>query len=697
MRTLLVLLLLPALLGGAERPNYPASRVEGTQSTFFGTTVNDPYRWLEPDSSSEVRSWSKAQNKLARSVLDAFPERDKIKEELAPLLRAEKVSHVQVRGGRIFYERSTPDKEQGVVYIRDVQTGVETAAVDLSADKTVVLGHWTPSPDGKWMLYATHPNNTTLGTLHLWSADTGTENVSEQIPWADYADLSWDSNSAGFYYTRLPVDSKIPVSDYPGFSVVSFHKLGTSPQTDVEIFPASGDPGVYLKPQASPDGRWLFISAIQGWASSKIYFRENQPNAKFRPLFESEGSMNSVVTLKDKFFLLTNENAPRGKVVETDMNPGAEPSWSTIIPESKESTIKELRVFGQRLVLLYTKNASSNLAVYESDGSGLRYVSLPVSGSVEQLNGSVESDTAYFSFESFAVPPEVRELSISKADTKVWFRSALPLNYYKVKVDLRSAISKDGQPVSFYLLRRSNFDPKKRLPVLFRGYGGFGVPMEPRYSPMLLALIDRGWAVAIVHCRGGGEYGEAWHQGGMLTKKQNTFNDMFAAVDGLMAERVADKTRLAIDGGSNGGLLVAAAVVQRPSLFKAAVARSPITDMLRFPTCGEGKSWITEYGSPNDERQFNALYSYSPYHWVEKGTAYPSFLIVAGENDQRVCAWHSRKLAAALQTASNSSNPVLLLTDHGGHQGDGLVSGDVDEMVDRVSFLLQQVTPPVAH
>jgi prolyl oligopeptidase len=398
--------------------------------------------------------------------------------------------------------------------------------------------------------------------------------------------------------------------------------------------------------------------------------------------------MNSIVTFKDKFFVLTNEGAPHYKVVEADMKPGKEPSWSTILPESKESTIQSIHAFGNHLVLQYMKNASSHLAIYEADGSGLKYVSLPVSGSIEDLSGSEQSDTAYFSFESFAVPPEVRELSVATADTNVLFRPKLPLNFNKIGVELKSAISKDGHPVTMYLLRRTDFDPKKRVPILFKGYGGFGIALEPHFTPEIIALIDRGWAVAVVHCRGGGEFGEESHRGGMLTKKQNTFNDMFAAVDELVASRIADKTRLAIEGGSNGGLLVAAAVVQRPTLFRAAIARSPITDMVRFPLCGEGKSWISEYGSPSVEAQFNALYAYSPYHWVESGTSYPSMLFIVGSNDDRVCSWHARKMVAALQAASSAENPILLLTKSGGHQGNGLTSDTVDETVDRISFLL---------
>ncbi len=681
---------------GADRLAYPPTHADSVQDAFFGTTVSDPYRWLESEQSPEVQSWVQAQNALARPILNGDADRDKLKDDLTPLLRIEKISGVQAKGNRIFYERTSPDKEQSFLCWRDAGEKKESIAVDLNAaasSGTAVLGNWFPSYDGKWLLYATHPNNAPMGTLHVWNVGTKTESVSEQLPWADWADLSWDSASTGFYYTRLPVASRIPVSDYPGFSVISYHRLGGDPQQDVEIFPASGNPGIYLKPEASADGHWLFVSVIDGWTSTKIFFRENQPDKKFRPLFESEGSINSVVTSKDKFFVLTNENAPHGKIVEADMKPGQDPSWSTILPESKESTIQMMHVLGNHLVLQYTKNASSHLAIYETDGSGLRYVTLPVSGSIDDLYGSEQSDVAYFSFESFAVPPEVRELSISKADTSVWFRSQLPLNFNKISVDLKTAISKDGRPVTMYLLRRTDFDPLKRIPILFKGYGGFGISLEPRFSPEIIALTDRGWGVAVVHCRGGGEYGEEWHREGTLTRKQNTFNDMFAAVDELRASRISDKTRLAIDGGSNGGLLVAAAVIQRPTLFRVAVARSPITDMIRFPLCGEGKTWISEYGSPSVEQQFNALYAYSPYHWVEHGTAYPSMLFIVGSNDTRVCPWHARKMVAALQAASSSTNPILLVTDQGGHQGNGTASAEVDEIVDRVSFILNEAPP----
>jgi prolyl oligopeptidase len=689
--------LIPALAGAAGRPSYPPARVDSVKETFFGTDVSDPYRWLESAGAPEVRTWVQSENALARPILDEYPDRDKLKEDLTPLTRLDKISGVQARGGRIFYERTSPEKEQPQLCWRDLKGGPEVVAVDFNmvASSGVAAGAWYPSRDGKWLLYATHPNNGVIGTLHMWNVATNSEIAAEQLPWADYADVSWDAASAGFYYTKLPVSSRVPVADYPGFCVIAYHPLGADPARDAEIFPASGNPGVYLKPEASPDGRWLFVSAIEGWTSTKIFFRENQPNAKFRPLFESEGSVNSVVTLRDKVFVLTNEGAPHGKIVEADMKPGHDPDWSTILPESKESSIQSMRVLGNHLVLLYTRDASSHLAIYETDGSGLKYVSLPVSGSVEDLTGSPDDDTAYFSFESFAVPLEVRQLSISTGETTVWFRTKLPLNFNKIGVDFKSAISKDGQPVSMYLLRRTDFDPKKRIPILFKGYGGFGTPLEPRFSPEIVALIDRGWGVAIVHCRGGGEYGEAWHRGGMLTKKQNTFNDMFAAADYLIAERIADRKRLAIEGASNGGLLVAAAVVQRPTFFRVAIARSAITDMIRFPTCGEGKTWISEYGSPSDERQFNALYAYSPYHWVEKGTSYPSMLFIAGANDARVCAWHSWKMAAALQAASSSDHPILMVTDQGGHRGMSGATAELSEIVDRVSFLLDQ-DPPAA-
>jgi prolyl oligopeptidase len=292
LRLLTVFLLLAPCVGvGAGRPNYPPSRAESIRETLFGVEVKDPYRWLEAEGSPEVAAWSKEQNALARKMLDGFDGRDELKAELEPMFRLERRSGVQVKGTRIFYQRTPPDKEQPLLCWRETTAAQETVAIDFNATTSsgaAVLGAWYPSPNGKWILYATHPHNGTLGTLHLWNVDAKLENTAESIPWADYADLSWGADSAGFYYTRLPVGSRIPVSDYPGFSVVSYHKLGNPPAGDAEVFPASGSPGIYLKPEASADGRWIFISVIDGYASSKIFYRENQPGVKFRPLFESE-------------------------------------------------------------------------------------------------------------------------------------------------------------------------------------------------------------------------------------------------------------------------------------------------------------------------------------------------------------------------------------------------------------------------
>ena len=684
-----------------DSPQPVSTRAEPIKDTLFGVEVKDPYRWLENEKSEEVRAWMTAQDAYARKQLQSLPGRDALAARLKTLFYVDSISAPSHKGGRYFYSRTHADKEKAILYWREGENGAENLLLDpnqLSADGSTSLGVSVASYDGKWLAYALRKNNSDEATLHLMDVKTLKVSDTDVIDGAKYAQPSWTPSGDGFYYVRLPVDPKIPVADRPGYAEVYFHKLGESAKADTLIHPKTGNPQQFLGVELSRDGHFLFVVIQNGWNSNDVYFRDlRSPDKTFRPLVAGVPSIFNVEAWQDRFYIMTNEAAPHYRVMVADPAHPARGEWKEIVSESKDSTIENVQVIGGHLVLTRMQDASSRLEVRGLDGKKLRDVSLPGIGASTGMTGNPIDDTAYFAFTSFTQPLEIFKTSIQTGATSLWASVKLPIDPTPYTVEQVFYPSKDGTRVSMFLVHRKDLKKDGSTPFLLYGYGGFNINLLPAFAGSIYPWLEAGGGYAVPNLRGGGEYGEAWHKAGMLDKKQNTFDDYLAAAEWLVKNGYTKSSRLAIRGGSNGGLLVGAAMTQRPDLFRAVVCAVPLLDMVRFHLFGSGKTWVPEYGSAETESGFRPLFAYSPYHHVKPQTAYPALLMLSADSDDRVDPLHARKFTAAVQAATNSGHPVWLrIEKHAGHGGADLVKQQVEVTADNYAFLMHELglTPP---
>lgn len=681
--------------------DYPATRAGDVRDTFFGVAVPDPYRWLEDEKSPEVQAWVAAQDKLARSELDKLPGRDALRAKLTSLMYLEVVSPPRERGGRAFFSRKEATQEKRKVLVRDGEKGKERVLLDaasLSADGSVSLGVTSPSYDGKKLAYVTHPNNADAGTVRVRDVDTGKDSEVDVINGAKYAIPSWTPKNDGFYYVGVSTDPKTPASELPGTSEVRFHKLGTKASEDTVVLQKNGDAETELEAAASRDGHFLIVHVIHGADVQAIKVLDLRKNgAAWLDLVKGyEGTM-SAFAFRDKIYLRTTEGAPHGKLMLIDPSKPSRDAWREIVPESKDRVLEGASIVGDHLMLGYLNKATSELELRTREGTAPRPIKLPGLGSAVALVGDPTSDKAYFTFTSYTYPGTIFELSVKNAQTKPWYSLKAPVDPAPYAVEQVTYPSKDGTPISMFIVRRKDAPKDGSTPFLLGGYGGFSVGMTPYFSAGDYVWLSVGGGLAIPNLRGGNEYGEEWHRAGMLTKKQNVFDDFIGAAEYLIKSGYTKPERLVIEGGSNGGLLVAAVTVQRPELFRAVHCAVPVIDMLRYPLWGDGKTWISEYGSPSDEKLFKALLAYSPYHNVKAGTAYPAVLMLSADADDRVAPLHAWKMTAAFQAAQGGDRPILMRVEKAsGHSGADMVKSHVEQQVDTLSFAMSQtgLKPP---
>ncbi|MCL4810821.1 MAG: prolyl oligopeptidase family serine peptidase, partial [Thermoanaerobaculia bacterium] len=498
-------------------------------------------------------------------------------------------------------------------------------------------------------------NNSDEATLRVIDVATGKVSEVDVIPGGKYASASWTPDGTGFYYTWLPTDPKIPVDERPGYQEVRFHRLGEDPAKDRVVHERTGDPTAFLGAGVSRNGRWLVLSIQHGWTSNDVLYRDladPRQADRWTPLVVGTESQWGVEVFGDRFFVTTNDGAPRSRVLEVDPLRPARKEWKEVVPERKDATLVSASVLGGRLALNYLKDAASLLEVRELDGTLVRDVTLPGLGTVTGPSGLSDDDEAFFSFESYTTPREIHAMSMKTGAQELWFRLKVPVDPSAYEVEQVFFPSKDGTRLSMFLVHRKGMKRDGTARAILYGYGGFQVSETPYFSAMLYPWLEEGGVWAAVNLRGGGEYGEEWHRDGMLLKKQNTFDDFLAAARWLSAEKVTSPGRLAIYGGSNGGLLVGAAMTQEPKAFSAVLCAVPLLDMVRYHLFGSGRTWISEYGSADEPRQFEALRAYSPYHAVKKGVAYPATLLLSADSDDRVDPMHAGMFAAALLAAT---------------------------------------------
>jgi prolyl oligopeptidase len=672
---------------------YPDNKPGSVTETLFGTAVKDPYRWLEDDKDPAVKAWMAAQDRLARAELGALPERDAIAARLKALMYVDDLSAPAHRGARYFFTRRSAAQEKGVVYFKEGKAGAEQVLLDpntWSVDGSSSLGNWTVSPDGKQVAYTVHENNGDEATLHVLDVGTRVESKIDLILGAKYASAAWTKGSDAFYYTWLPVDSNISAAERPGFAEIRRHQLGTDPKTDAIVHEKTGDPSRFIEVYTSEDGSTLFLAIQQGWSGNELYFKDlHQNGAPFIPLATGFKAHYYAIAHHGALYLSTDEGAPRWKVLRVDPKQPAPSAWHELVPEDAHATLDNVSILGRKLVLSYLDKAASRLEIHALDGKLERKLELPSIGTAPLAAGREGEDEAYFGFHSFTTPYTVYEFSVATGKATLYSQVQVPIDRDKFVIDQVSYASKDGTPVTMFVVHAKDLIMNGDNRTLLYGYGGFQASMTPAFASSIFPWLERGGVYAVANLRGGGEYGESWHEAGMRANKQNVFDDFAAAAQYLIQQRYTRPARLAIAGASNGGLLTGAATVQHPELFGAVLCGVPLLDMVRYEQFGSGRTWSSEYGSVANEADFRTLLAYSPYHHAQAGVKYPALLLLSADSDDRVDPMHARKFAALLQDVSVGGPVLLRIEKHSGHGGADLRRAEVEKGADRFAFALR--------
>jgi prolyl oligopeptidase len=674
---------------------YPATRRTDAGDTLHGIRVPDPYRWLEDEKSPEVQAWMGAQDTFARAWLRGLPGRDAIARRLSELLYVDALGAPRHRGSRYFYSRRLATKEKAIVYLKEGRGGRERVLLDPNSwtqDGSDALGGWWPSWDGKTVAYTVHHNNSDEAVLYLLDVKRGKRSATDVIEGAKYAAASWTPRGDGFYYTWLPVDPAIPVAERPGFQTIKFHRVGEDPRKDVVVVDKLGDPTTFQRVELSKDGHWLVRYVDHGWTRNDVQFRDaRRPAAPWTPLAVGNDALYDVAVFRDRFYVTTNESAPHSRIFAVDPAHPARADWSEIVPERPDATLDSAVVVGGKLSLVYLKDAVTHLEVHALTGKLVREVPLPDVGTARNLVGREDEDEAYFEFTSYTHPPEIFRTSVAKGGAELYSRVKLPVDPSLYETEQIFATGNDGTRVPVFVVHGKGVPRDGTAPALLYGYGGFNIAITPAFKGSIYPWLERGGIYAEAVLRGGSEYGEEWHRAGMLQNKQHVFDDFVAAGEALVKQGLTQPARLVIRGGSNGGLLVAAAEIQRPDLFAAVLCHVPLVDMLRYQRFGSGKTWISEYGTADDPAQFKFLAAYSPQQQVRDGVKYPPTLVLSADADDRVDPMHARKFAAALQHASTGGPVLLRIEKHSGHGGADLIRATIEKTADELAFALSQV------
>ncbi len=675
------------------------TRAEPVVDKIHGALVRDPYRWLEEAEAAEVAAWTDKQNALMRKTLDAVPERRWIEERL---WRRHEIGALGVpiargkgRALRYFYTRRDGKQNQPVLYVRDKIGGPDRALLDvnaLRADGTLALDWWTPSEDGRHVAYGTSESGDEESTLRVRVVATG-KDLPDVISRTRACSVAWRPDGRGFYYTRYPAPGTVPAAEEKYHRHVYTHVLGTDPDKDAKVFGAGRDmadwPGVAL----SPSGRYLGIEVSQGWAKTELFLLDSTKKDPPAPIVAGRDAVyNLAEVLDDRLYVVSNEGAPRYRVWQVDPRQPGREHWREILPEASD-TLEGIAAAGGKIAALYLKDASSRVRLFSARGKLLRELALPGLGTVAGLSGRHDRRELFYAFSSYLTPTEVFRHDVGNAKTTVWQKLSSPVDPSGFEVHQVTFPSKDGTRIPMFLVHRRGLVRDGSNPALLYGYGGFNISLTPGFAAAAGPFIDAGGVYAVANLRGGAEYGESWHQAGMLGRKQNVFDDFVAAAEHLVREKVTSPGRLAISGRSNGGLLVGAAVTQRPDLFRAAVCGVPLLDMVRYHKFRIAKLWVPEYGSSEDPEQFKWLYAYSPYHRVKDGVDYPATLIFTAESDTRVDPMHARKMTARLQAATaGKKGPVLLrLESRAGHGAGKPLGKLIAQHTDELAFLFGQL------
>ena len=683
-----------------RRLTYPRTPRVDQVDVLHGVPVADPYRWLEDLESKETRAWVEAQNQVTMDYLRSLPEREAIRRRLTELWNFERYGVPVLEGGRYFFTRNDGLQDQSVLYVLDSLDGEPRVLIDpntLSQDGTVAVASFNVSPDGKLVAYGLAHAGSDWQEWKVREVDTGRD-LPDHLRWVKFSQSSWTHDNAGFFYCRYdePTAGR-PLEDAHFWQKLCYHRLGTPQSEDVVVYHRLDDKEMGFVPYVSDDGRYLFIHIWKGTESENAFFYKDlaAPGGLDSPAVELLGAFDACYTYVGNdgpvAWFVTDLGAPRGRFVGVDLRDPAAERWRELIPEAEE-TLQGVSCIGGRFLAQYLKDAYSQVRVFARDGSPAGELELPGLGSVSGFFGTSADRETFYCFTSFTVPGTIYRWVAETGEVSVFRQPVLSFDPGDYETRQVFYPSRDGTRVPMFITAkkasRKETPHDGRHPTYLYGYGGFNTALTPSFSLPFLVWMERGGIYAVANLRGGGEYGEEWHQAGSRKQKQNTFDDFIAAAEWLIGSGTTSRERLAIGGQSNGGLTAAATLIQRPDLFAAVLIGVGVLDMLRFHLFTIGWGWVSDYGSPDDPEELVVLRSYSPYHNVRPGECYPAVLITTADHDDRVVPAHSFKFAAALQYAQAGAAPVLIrIETRAGHGSGKPTSKQIEEAVDELSFL----------
>src|SRR5580692_2427516 len=675
----------------------PVAEMRPLEETFHGVKVLDNYRWLEKNSPA-TQKWVEQEMSYTRSLLDPLPGRAQLHQRLTELLSIGNIGVPQVEGRHYFYTRRDGMQNQPVLYVREGVNGKDRVLVDanqLAADGTIALDWYQASENGKYVAYGTSASGSEMSTLHIIETNSGTV-LPDTIERTRAASIAWTHDNFGFYYTRYPKKGDVPDGEEAYHRHVFYHALGTAPDTDQPIFGEGRDLEDWPSVNLDNDGRLLLITVSQGWTKTELFLMDLKKGTPPTRITTNKNFLYRATAYNGRLYIVTNEDAPRYRVFMAEAGNYERDDWKEIIPQTG-GVLKDAELWGGKILAQYEQNATSELKVFDLGGNLLGNLALPGIGSIFTSQGKWDHDEIFYGFESYTVPRSIYRYDLETRATTLWAKVDAPAidpTAYEVQQEWYQ--SKDGTRVPMFLVHKKGLKKDGDNPTLLTGYGGFNVSLTPEFDSDIYLWLEHGGIYAVANLRGGAEFGEDWHRAGMLDKKQNVFDDMIGAAEYLISEKYTSANRLAIKGGSNGGLLMGAMITQRPDLFRAVVCQVPLLDMLRYQDFQIAKLWIPEYGNAENAEQFKWLYAYSPYHHVKAGMEYPAVLFMTADSDSRVDPMHARKMTALMQaSAANGGSrvrPILLRVENSAGHGEGTpVSKQIEEGTDVWGFLFWQL------
>lgn len=681
-----VIALVPLAASGDAPKGPPTTKVDNVKETLHGKELVDPYRWLEDQNSAETRAWLKEQIEYTESIVKKLPGRDKLTRRLEELMKVDSVGTPVNCEGRYFFSKRLAGQDLYVIYMRQGLSGKDEVLIDphgMSKDKSISVAIADVSDDGKLLAYSVRHGGEDEVVIKFFDVESRKE-IAEELPKTRYMGVSITPDRKHVYYATH--DRKIGPR-------VKRRDLGKGGE-DVELFGKDYGVEKIITCSLSQDGKYLTITVLYGSASdqTELYYKDVAADGPITPIVNDVKARFSGRFAGDRFFVTTNYKAPNNRLLEANLKAkGKVDDWKEVIPESKH-VLQGVNFVGGKLFANYLENVSSKVKVYSQDGKFLKDISFPVLGTGGSMSGRWDKSEAFYSFTSFALPPTTYRYDVETEKREEWARLNVPIHSENFEVKQVWFESKDKTKVPMFIVHKKGLKLDGNNPTFLTGYGGFNISRTPAFSATAVAWIEQGGVYALPNLRGGGEFGKAWHEAGKLDKKQNVFDDFIAAAEFLIKEKYTRPEKLAIAGGSNGGLLVGAFITQRPELCRAALCAVPLLDMVRYHKFLVARFWVPEYGSADDPQQFEYLLKYSPYHNVKKGTKYPAVMFVTGDSDTRVDPCHARKMCALMQAATGSNRPILLHYDtKGGHSGGKPISQVIEETVDHIAFLFWQL------